>query len=119
MLNHGGSSVVSHRNFAEFPRSFWSRSAAYIEQDKDSPQWYLVLPSAPEAQPGPVRAWEQDVEILTYAPGKPERNPMFLEKRVYQGSGGGVYQLPFIDRIACEPRAEIWKAIHIETNTSG
>jgi len=75
---------------------------------------YLVLPEAPREQPGPVKAWEQDVEILTYAPGVPDRNPMFLEKRVYQGSSGRVYPLPFIDRIATEPVPRRWKAIHIE-----
>jgi tetratricopeptide (TPR) repeat protein len=75
---------------------------------------YLALPEAPAAQRGPVKAWEQPVEILTYAPEQPDRNPMFLEKRVYQGSSGRVYPLPFIDRIAIEPRPRQWKAIHIE-----
>ena len=64
---------------------------------------YFLLPEAPATESGPVRVWEQDVEILTYAPGVPERNPMFLERRVYQGSSGRVYPLPFIDRIAIEP----------------
>jgi len=75
---------------------------------------YLSLPDAPAGQTGPVMAWEQSVEILTYLPGDPERNPMFLEKRVYQGSSGKVYPLPFIDRIATEPQPKRWKAIHIE-----
>ena len=75
---------------------------------------YLLLPDAPPSQLGPVKAWEQDVEILTYAPGAPDRNPMFLERRVYQGSSGKVYPLPFIDRIATEPEPRSWKALHIE-----
>jgi len=75
---------------------------------------YLLLPEAPSEQSGPVKAWEQEVEILTYAPGAPERNPMFLERRVYQGSSGKVYPLPFIDRIATEPAPRSWKALHIE-----
>jgi tetratricopeptide (TPR) repeat protein len=74
----------------------------------------LLLPEAPPAQLGPVKAWEEDVEILTYQPGAPERNPMFLERRVYQGSSGKVYPLPFIDRIATEPAPRSWKALHIE-----
>jgi tetratricopeptide (TPR) repeat protein len=74
----------------------------------------LHLPEAPADLPGPVKAWEQDVEILTYLPEPPDRNPMFLEKRVYQGSSGRVYPLPFIDRIATEPERKMWKAIHIE-----
>ncbi len=75
---------------------------------------YLKIPDSPAAEHGPVKAWEQDVEILTYLPGQPERNPMFLEKRVYQGSSGKVYPLAFIDRIATEPVPKLWKAIHIE-----
>jgi tetratricopeptide (TPR) repeat protein len=39
---------------------------------------------------------------------------MFLEKRVYQGSSGRVYPLPFIDRIAETPSDRIWDAIHVE-----
>ena len=39
---------------------------------------------------------------------------MFLEKRVYQGSSGKVYPLPFIDRIAEQPVDRKWKAIWIE-----
>lgn len=74
----------------------------------------LQLPKAPQNLHGAVKAWRQDVEILTYLPGKPEVNPMFLEKRVYQGSSGRVYPLPFIDRIDVEPNFEMWKAIHIE-----
>jgi tetratricopeptide (TPR) repeat protein len=74
----------------------------------------ILLPDPPLEQRGPVKAWEQDVEFLTYEPGPPDRNPMFLEKRVYQGSSGRVYPLPFIDRIAAEPRPRRWKAIHVE-----
>lgn len=39
---------------------------------------------------------------------------MFLEKRVYQGSSGRVYPLPFIDRIATEAVDHSWQAAHIE-----
>ena len=39
---------------------------------------------------------------------------MFLEKRVYQGSSGKVYPLPFYDRIAETPRSRPWDAIFIE-----
>jgi hypothetical protein len=46
-----------------------------------------------------VRAWKEDVVI----PTSPDKNPMFLEKRVYQGSSGKVYPLPFTDRIAEKP----------------
>ena len=39
---------------------------------------------------------------------------MFLEKRVYQGSSGRVYPLPFIDRIAERPVDHAWKAVWLE-----
>jgi tetratricopeptide (TPR) repeat protein len=74
------------------------------------------LPPAPPGLAGEVRAWREPVEILTYAPEKPDPNPMFLEKRVYQGSSGRVYPLPFIDRIATEPALKYWQAIHIEND---
>ena len=38
-----------------------------------------------------VRVWEEKVIIPTYGVGTPNKNPMFLEKRVYQGSSGVVY----------------------------
>lgn len=31
-----------------------------------------------------TKAWNEKVTIPTYGIGKPEKNPMFLEKRVYQ-----------------------------------
>ncbi len=39
---------------------------------------------------------------------------MFLEKRVYQGSNGKVYPLPFTDRIAEAKVDRHWKAVWIE-----
>lgn len=74
----------------------------------------IVLPAAPPHLAGPVKAWREDVQILTYLPSAPDTNPMFLEKRVYQGSSGRVYPLPFIDRIATEPTVKTWQAIHLE-----
>jgi tetratricopeptide (TPR) repeat protein len=47
-------------------------------------------------------------------PAPPDKNPMFLEKRVYQGSSGRVYPLPFTDRIAEKPIQRKWRAIWIE-----
>ncbi|PXA04471.1 DUF5107 domain-containing protein [Coraliomargarita sinensis] len=37
--------------------------------------------------------------IPTYGLGEPEKNPLFFEKRVYQGSCGKVYPVPFIDKV--------------------
>ncbi len=52
--------------------------------------------------------------LPTYLPAAPDKNPMFLEKRVYQGSSGKVYPLPFTDRIAEKPFDRKWQAIWIE-----
>jgi hypothetical protein len=54
------------------------------------------------------------VTLPTYKPAAPDRHPMFLEKRVYQGSSGRVYPLPFYDRIAEKPVPREWDAVHLE-----
>ena len=54
------------------------------------------------------------VVIPTYEPLPPDKNPMFLEKRVYQGSSGRVYPLPFYDRIAEKKTDRAWQAIFLE-----
>jgi tetratricopeptide (TPR) repeat protein len=56
----------------------------------------------------------ENLVIPTYLPASPDKNPMFLEKRVYQGSSGKVYPLPFTDRIAEKPADRKWKAVWIE-----
>jgi tetratricopeptide (TPR) repeat protein len=61
-----------------------------------------------------VRVWTESRIIPTYEPAPPDRNPMFLEKRVYQGSSGKVYPLPFTDRIAETKTARAWRTIWIE-----
>lgn len=74
----------------------------------------LQLPPAPVGETGPVKAWEEPVTLRTYLPAAPDPNPLFLEKRVYQGSSGRVYPLPVIDRIDTEPQDHAWKAVHLE-----
>jgi tetratricopeptide (TPR) repeat protein len=74
----------------------------------------LVLPEAPHTESGPVKSWSESITIRTYRPSAPDKNPLFLEKRVYQGSSGRVYPLPVIDRIATEPELQAWDAVHIE-----
>lgn len=49
-----------------------------------------------------VHVWEEKVIIPTYTVGEPDKNPMFFEKRVYQGSSGVVYPNPVIEKIADE-----------------
>lgn len=64
--------------------------------------------------PAAVTVRRESVVLPTYEPHAPDRNPMFLEKRVYQGSGGGVYPLPFTDRIAEKPTPRAWDAVYVE-----
>ena len=61
-----------------------------------------------------ARVWQEEVVIPTYGIGPPNPNPMFLEKRVYQGSSGAVYPLPVIDRIEDEKRDRAWQAVFLE-----
>lgn len=61
-----------------------------------------------------VKAWREKVVIPTYEAGEPEKNPIFLEKRVYQGSSGVVYPYPVIESISNEKHDREWNAVFIE-----
>jgi len=61
-----------------------------------------------------VKAWVEQISIPTYGIGKPEKNPMFLEKRVYQGSSGVVYPHPVIEKIEDEKHDREYTAVFIE-----
>lgn len=61
-----------------------------------------------------VKAWYEKVTIPTYGIGEPEKNPMFLEKRVYQGSSGVVYPHPVIEKIEDEKKDVEWDAVFLE-----
>ena len=64
--------------------------------------------------PAPVKIWEEIVTIPTYLPMPPDPNPMFFERRVYQGSSGKVYPLPFTDRLSGERMDKAYKAVFLE-----
>ena len=61
-----------------------------------------------------VRIWEEQVKIPTYDIGEPDINPMFLEKRVYQGSSGKIYPYPAIQEIKREKKDKIWNVVFLE-----
>ena len=63
---------------------------------------------------GAVQAWRELITIPTYEVGKPEKNPMFLEKRVYQGSSGVVYPYPVIEKIEDEKVDREYLAVWLE-----
>ena len=71
-------------------------------------------PRVPRTVSPEVRAWKEEITLPTYLAITPDKNPMFLEKRVYQGSSGKVYPLPFTDRIAEQPVDRKWRALWIE-----
>ncbi len=61
-----------------------------------------------------VKAWKEQVVIPTYEIGKPEKNPIFLEKRVYQGSSGVVYPYPVIEKVCDEKVDKTYNAVYLE-----
>lgn len=61
-----------------------------------------------------VKAWKEKVIIPTYEVGQPEKNPIFLENRVYQGSSGAVYPYQVIESISNEKSDHEWEAVFIE-----
>ena len=61
-----------------------------------------------------VKAWREKVVIPTYEVGTPEKNPIFLEKRVYQGSSGVVYPYPVIESISDEKTDKEYEVVFIE-----
>ncbi len=61
-----------------------------------------------------VKCWSEQIVIPTYPVGKPDKNPMFLEKRVYQGSSGVVYPYPVIDRVFDEKVEREYTAVYLE-----
>lgn len=63
-----------------------------------------------------VTAWSEKVIIPTYGTGKPEKNPIFLEKRIYQGSSGVVYPHPVIEKIENEKFDKEYNAVFIEND---
>ena len=79
----------------------------------------ILLPSAPPDQQalldaGGVACWSEAVMIDTYDAAAPDRYPLFLDRRVYQGSSGRVYPMPMIDAVSHEKRPREWQAIHLE-----
>ena len=61
-----------------------------------------------------VEAYKKEVVIPTYEIGEPEKNPIFIENRVYQGSSGKVYPLPVIDKISDTKVDKKWNAVYLE-----
>lgn len=61
-----------------------------------------------------VKVWAESIILPTYPVGEPEKNPMFLEKRVYQGSSGVVYPHAVIEKISDTKVDKTYKAVFAE-----
>jgi len=61
-----------------------------------------------------ARVWKEKVSIPTYGIGAPEKAPMFLEKRVYQGSCGKVYPYPTVESMIDEKKDKEYNAVYLE-----
>lgn len=64
----------------------------------------------------PVEAIREPLILPTYGLGKPEKNPLFFEKRVYQGSCGKVYPVPFIDKVFDTPEPMTYDSVRLEND---
>ncbi len=62
----------------------------------------------------PARVWEETVVIPTYKVYPPEKSPLFLENRAYQGSSGKVYPLPVTERISDVREDVSYRALYLE-----
>ncbi|UKA63148.1 DUF5107 domain-containing protein [Arthrobacter sp. FW306-04-A] len=81
----------------------------------DSAPSRIDLPPTPdEFSDNPVIAWSEPVSIDTYMPAEPDIYPAFLESRVYQGSSGRVFPLPFHEKLSHKKAPHQWQAIHLE-----
>ncbi|QAY70740.1 DUF5107 domain-containing protein [Xylanimonas protaetiae] len=79
----------------------------------------IVLPDAPadlaaRLDRGEAVAWDEPLRILTYEAGEPSPYPMYLDQRVYQGSSGKVYPLPFVESVSDVGVERDWQAVHLE-----
>jgi len=76
----------------------------------------LLFFSSLPAVAAAVTVTRAPMTIPTYDVGKPDRNPMFFEKRVYQGACGKVYPVPFIDKVYDEKHDKSYDAITVEND---
>ena len=75
----------------------------------------IELPPVPsELRGDAVACWAEPLVIDTYMPLAPDSKPAFFEQRVYQGSTGAVFPLPFHERVSQEKEPHAWTAVHLE-----
>ena len=63
-----------------------------------------------------ARVSEQTVKIPTYKTAAPEKSPLFIEKRAYQGSSGKVYPFPVTEKISDKKEICEYHALILEND---
>lgn len=63
-----------------------------------------------------VSVVEQTISIPTYGVGQPDKNPQFIENRVYQGSSGKVYPYPVIETLDERRTDREYQAVVLEND---
>lgn len=63
-----------------------------------------------------AKVWTEKVTIPTYEIGPAEKNPIFLDKRVYQGSSGKVYPYPTVESISDTKQDREYTAVFLEND---
>ena len=61
-----------------------------------------------------AKIWEETVLLPTYPAAEPEKYPLFIEKRAYQGSTGKVYPLPVTEKVSDVCREVAYHAVWLE-----
>jgi len=61
-----------------------------------------------------AKVWVEKAVIPTYEISAAEKNPIFLDKRVYQGSCGKVYPYPTVEKISDVKRDKEYTAVWLE-----
>ena len=65
---------------------------------------------------GSVKVWQETITLPTWTAGEEDANPMFLEKRVYQGSSGAVYPYGVIDTLTGKREMRDYQAVWMEND---
>lgn len=63
-----------------------------------------------------VRVWKETISLPTYKVYPPEKSPLFIENRAYQGSTGKVYPLPVTEKISDEKEDVEYQAVYLEND---
>lgn len=61
-----------------------------------------------------AKVWIEKTVIPTYEIGEAEKNPVFIDKRVYQGSSGKVYPYPTVEKISDKKTDKEYTAVYLE-----